>query len=149
MGIACPNCFTNWGFRHVVAMYADLPDAACSRCAQVGPLISKEKLAEAIHVFFVEGSYVAETMSPVYQVNDCNPDPARFDCTLDADARLACALTREVIFHYGPPLWRIGEVDLKRAFEEGGDERGTASAGFVASAPIVYTPYWHAAFSHS
>jgi hypothetical protein len=140
MAIACPQCFANWGFRQVIAKRADLPDAACPRCAQVGPLIDTEKLAEAIQVFFVRGSFVAETMAPVYQVNSSNPDPARFDSTLDADARLACALTGEVIFDYGPPLWRVGEVDLKCAFDEGGDGREAAACGFVAGAPRVELP---------
>lgn len=121
-------------------MYADLPEAVCSRCGEVGPLISKEKLAEAIHIFFVDGSYVAETMTSAYQVNKSNPDPARFDFTLDANAKLACGITGEVIFHYGPPLWRIGEVDLKGAFDEGGDEREMASIGFVRRAPKVTLP---------
>ncbi len=140
MSIACARCFANWGFRQVVAQHADLPDATCPRCAHVGPLINTEKLAEAIHVFFVGGSYLAETMAPVYQVNRSNPDPARFDSTLDADAQLACALTGEVIFDYGPPLWRVGEVDLKHAFDEGGDKREAPARGFVTHAPRVELP---------
>jgi len=140
MGIACPRCFANWGFRCVVAQHADLPDAACPRCAEVGPLISGEQLTQAIHAFFVGGSYIAETMSPVYQVNKYNPDPAQFDFTLDADAKLACALTGEVIFDYGPPLWRVGEVDLKHVFDAGGDRREMASYDFVARGPKVTLP---------
>lgn len=140
MAIACPKCFANWGFRQVVVSHADLLDAACPRCAQFGPLINGEKLAEAIHAFFAVGSYIAESMAPVYQVNRLNPNPARFDVTLDADAKLACALTGEVIFDYGPPLWRIGEVDLKHAFDEGGHQRDKAASGFVASATKVELP---------
>lgn len=140
MAIACPKCFANWGFRQVVAEHSDLPAATCPRCAQVGPLIDENKLAKAIQAFFVGGSYVAETMAPVYQVNRSNPSPSRFDATLDADAQLACALTSAVIFDYGPPLWRIGEVELKRAFDEGGDERDAAACGFVAGAPLVKLP---------
>lgn len=140
MAIACAKCFVNWGFRQVVAVYADLPEATCPRCAQVGALITSKKLSEAIQTFFVGGSYTPETMAPVYQVNRINPDPARFDVTLEADAKLACALTGEVIFHYGPPLWRVGEVDLKHAFDAGGVERELAASNFVASAPTVKLP---------
>ena len=121
-------------------MHADLADAACPRCARVGPLIGSEKLAEAILAFFVGGSYVAETMASVYEVNRDVPDPARFDPTLDIDAKLACALTNEGIFHYGPQLWRVGEVDLKHAFESGPPEREVAASSFVASAPTLELP---------
>lgn len=137
IAVACPKCFSNWGFQQVVASHADLPKAACPQCFQAGPLLSREKLADAVQVFFVEGSYVAETMAPVYQVNSSNSHPAKFDATLERDAKLACSLTSEVIFDYGPPLWRIGEVDLKYAFDEGGEMREAAARDFVANAPRV------------
>lgn len=135
--IACPKCFSNWGFRQVVASHADLPDAACPQCSNFGPLIASESLADAVRVFFVEGSYVAETFAPVYHVNSSNPHPAKFDATLDDDAKLACSLTAEVIFDYGPPLWRVGEVDLKHAFDQGGEKREDAARAFVANAPRI------------
>ena len=90
--VACPKCFSNWGFRQVVTNHAEVCEAVCPRCYSVGPLIDREKLKEAIQAFFVSGSYVAETIAPVYQVNDCNPRPARFDATLDGDAKSACSL---------------------------------------------------------
>jgi hypothetical protein len=138
--IACPKCFRNWGFRQAVAALANLQDDACPRCKNVAPLINRDKLADAIRAFFVGGSYVAETFAPVYQVNTTNMSPARFDTTLRDDANLACTLTGEVIFHYGPPLWRLGEVDLKYAFDEGGDEREAAAFRFVAGAPQIEVP---------
>jgi hypothetical protein len=100
-------------------------------------LITRANLKEAVQSFFVAGSFVAETLAPVYQVNDCNPHPARFDVTLNDDAKLACSLTAQVIFDYGPPLWRVGEVDLKRAFDEGGETRAAAARAFVADAPRI------------
>lgn len=135
--IACPECFSNWGFRKVVANHAVVPEAECPRCSAVGPLIDRAGLEEAIHAFFVAGSYLAETMAPVYQVNDCNPYPARFDATLDDDAKLASSLTAKVIFDYGPQLWRVGEVELKHAFDDGGETREAAARDFVAYAPRV------------
>ena len=90
--------------------------------------------------FFVSGSVVAETVAPVYQINDGNPDPARFDATLEADAQLARSLTGLVIFNYGPPLWRVGETDLKHETEEGGPTRAAALAAFVASVPRITLP---------
>ncbi len=135
--IACPKCFSNWGFRQVIANYAEVPEAPCPRCSAAGPLIDRQGLENAISAFFVAGSYLAETMAPVYQVNNCNRHPARFDATLDDDAKLASFLTSQVIFDYGPPLWRVGEVDLKRAFDEGGEERRAAARDFVAAAPRV------------
>ena len=140
VGVACAECFANWGFRQVVFKYGEAPEATCPRCGNYGKLVSKTRLADATREFFSDGSYVAETMAPVYVVNQDNPQPAQFDATLDSDAKLACALTGEVIFSYGPPLWRFGEVELKHAFDEGGDEREMAASDFVLSAPKIALP---------
>lgn len=91
-------------------------------------------------MFFVSGSYIAESMAPVYQSNSVNSDPARFDPTLEPDAQLARALTGEVVFHYGPPLWRVGEVNLKHEFAEGGEIRERAARGLVAAAHSMFLP---------
>lgn len=137
--VACVNCFTNTGFRNVVAAYGGKP-TACPRCGDCAATVNSEGLAEAVNTFFVNGSFVAETMAPVYQVNDRNPDPARFDPTLEIDAQLACSLTGQVIFHYGPPLWRVGETDLKSDFDEGGTTRSAALDSFIASVPRIVLP---------
>ena len=81
--IACPNCFSNGGFRQAVANHAEVREAVCPRCSAAGPLIDRVKLKEAMHAFFVTGSFLAETIAPVYEVNYCNPHPAKFDATLD------------------------------------------------------------------
>lgn len=138
--IACPNCFSNWGFRQSIARNSKVSPAVCPMCATIGPLIDRVGLQEAMYEFFVAGSYLPETMAPVYQVNDRNPNPARFDLTLDDDAKLACALTSDVIFDYGPAMWRFGEVNLKHAFDEGGSHREEAALNFVARAPRIELP---------
>jgi RES domain-containing protein len=93
-----------------------------------------------MHDFFVAGSYVAETIAPVYQMNSLNTKPALFDPTLEADATLASELTGQVIFHYGPPLWRFGETEHKHAFDAGGPERTEAARAFVAAVPRLILP---------
>ncbi len=138
--VACPDCFGNWGFRAVVSERARLGQGDCPRCRRRGRRIDKTGLVEAVQLFFVSGSYIAESMAPVYQSNQANPDPARFDPTLEADAKLARALTGEVVFDYGPPLWRVGEVALKHEFAEGGEVRERAARAFVGAAPAVVLP---------
>lgn len=140
MSIACLACFRNEGFRKVIAAHVAPVEGVCPRCSSTESLISREGLVKAIHTFFVAGSYVAETMAPLYQMNDCNPHPARFDATLDGDAQLATMLTGHVIFNYAPALWRFGEGELKSAFDEGESIRAHAALEFVAAAPRVELP---------
>ena len=138
--VACVDCFANTGFRNVLASIGGNP-ATCRRCGNIAPALNVDSLTEAMRTFFINGSYIAETMAPVYQMNDSNPNMARFDATLEADASLASALTGQIVFHYGPPLWRVGETGLKEEFDEGGARRAAALKFFISRAPrTILTP---------
>lgn len=133
--IACPSCFSNFGFRSVVTSFGTEIDGVCPQCGAGGSRkIDRKGLIEAITDFFVLGSHVPETYAPVYQRNETNSSPAHFDSTLDADAKLACQLTGSVVFHYGPPLWRIGMTNHYDEFQQGGSVRRTAAESLTAQA---------------
>jgi hypothetical protein len=137
--LACVDCFTNTGFREILGANSG-ERAVCPRCGSLAAMVDAESLTEAMHSFFVSGSYIAETMASVYQINDRNPDPARFDTTLETDAQLACKLTGRVIFHYGPPLWRVGETDLKSECDLGGAIRTAALESLITIVPRITLP---------
>lgn len=133
--VACPNCFANLGFRRSAELSAVRSSGVCGQCGRDTNLkLTKDALATAVEEFFVGGSYISETIAPVYQVNDCNPNPATFDPTLAGDAALACGITGQVAFHYGPPLWRLGLTDHYYSFEAGGSAREEAARALVSSA---------------
>lgn len=137
--VCCPNCFTNFGMRETAARLARRQGGQCPACGRQGDLkLSRTRLEEVVVRFFVSGSYISETFAPVYQVNSLNPSPATFDPTLATDAALACRLTGQVVFHYGPPLWRLGMTEHYYEFEAGGEQRSRAAAALVAaSAPLT------------
>lgn len=137
--MACPACFSNLGFRRTAEQFAIKRTGICERCAAESAFkLTKSRLADAVDAFFVGGSYIAETIAPVYQVNDRNPYPATFDLTLSADAALACKLTGQIAFHYGPPLWRLGLTEHYYSFEAGGAEREEAARAIIAGASDLH-----------
>lgn len=139
--VACPSCFTNLGLRETAAKLARRQEGPCLQCGEDGSVkLSRRRLEELVVRFFVEGSYIAETFAPVYQVNSLNTSPAEFDPTLTTDAALACRLTGQVIFHYGPPLWRLGMTDHYYLFEAGGVQRLRAAEALVAAGSQLTIP---------
>lgn len=113
----------------------------CPRCRSVGlPKIDKEGLREIMSRFFVIGSVQTETNAFVYQVSDEALSGAKFDYTLKKDAELACQICESTIFHYGPPLWRLGITDHYHKFEAGGCERHEAADDIVKAASSHIIP---------
>jgi RES domain len=137
--IACVECFTNTGFRCVVATLGCEPEV-CPRCQNLAIAIGVEALAKAVQQFFVQGSLVVGTMAPIYEVNTKNPDPACFDPTLQLDASLASMLTGQTVFYNAPPLWRVGETNLKYECDKGGTARTSALENLVSRVPRLVIP---------
>ncbi len=137
--IACVECFTNTGFRSVVATLGCEPKV-CPRCQNLAIAIDVVALAKAVQQFFVQGSFVVGTMAPIFQVNTSNPNPACFDPTLQLDASLASMLTGQTVFYNAPHLWRIGETNLKYEFDKGGTARLSALENLVSRVPRLVIP---------
>lgn len=134
-GIACPACFSNHGFRRVVEKYVYDDPGRCPQCSiDSAYKLDVIALRQAMTDFFVVGSYLVETYASVYQINNNNPNPARFDKTLARDAALSSHLTGSVVFDYGPPMWRLGATNHYYAFEEGGERRKQAAQNIIAAA---------------
>ena len=139
--IACPGCFNNFGFKQTITMLCRETDGKCVQCGQSGFLkIDHNGLKQAIYNFFVEGSLIAGTYQAAYQVNLLNPSPASFDPTLAPDTELACRLTGLVVFDYGPPLWRVGETEVRNQFEAGGALRRGAAEDLIEGGKMLKLP---------
>ncbi len=134
-GIACLACFSNHGFRLVAEKYAYDHQGSCPQCSiDSSHKLDVVALRQAMIDFFVTGSYLVETYASAYQVNDSNPNSARFDKTLSRDAALSSRLTGLVVFDYGPPMWRFGATNHYYAFEDGGARRKQAAQSVISAA---------------
>jgi hypothetical protein len=139
--IACTACFSNFGFKKVLAAFGTQSGDPCPQCGLTGALkLNLNGIKQAIYDFFVSGSYITGTFAPVYQVGQLNPDPPTFDTTLASDANLACNLTGLGIFHYGPPTWRVGCGELQEEFEAGGELRYWAARDLVKAVECTVVP---------
>jgi hypothetical protein len=141
LAVACPDCFSNFGLAQSVRERCAEQGGPCPNCGVANAhKIDTENLGEAAVAFFVRGSVIAETFAPVYQANELNDDPARFDPTLAADVALIKQLTGLTIFHYGPPLWRLGMTNHYYEFDAGGTAAHNAAASLVKNAQVLTLP---------
>jgi hypothetical protein len=139
--VACPECFSNFGFRQTLTEFCHHVSGKCSQCGLVSRLkVDRDGLKQALRRFFVDGSYITGTYAPVYQIGELNPSRAALDPTLASDADLAGRLAGLVAFHYGPPTWRVGDTELRDEFEAGGELRHWAAADLVKAAESIILP---------
>lgn len=138
--IACSDCFANEGLRRTMRARGVRSDAPCVRCGSSrGSRLDREALEDGAREFFVDGSILAETLAPVYQVNASNPCPAALDPTVAADAALVRELVGLVVFDYGPPLWQLGYTDHYHDVVEGDPQSAARALVRKAEAITVAT----------
>jgi hypothetical protein len=131
----CTYCFVNYGVRREAEGLAAQPsDAPCPNCLKVGGgLIDNSAAEELLLRFFVRGSIPPEAggPAPIFQFNSYRqPGEVTFATDLDGDLALLSRLRGVGLFHYGPPLWRIGYTtyyqNLRGDMEDGTSLVGTA-----------------------
>ncbi|WP_288385453.1 RES family NAD+ phosphorylase [uncultured Acinetobacter sp.] len=113
MNEICTSCFENHGIKEtalrVINKQAD--QVVCKSCLKNGYALSNEKLLIIMNQFFVMGSIPPEVAgpAPIFQFNEYKyPGDVQFLTELDADLKKITDATRVGLFHYGPPLWRLG-----------------------------------------
>jgi len=117
--ISCPECFHNHGFKTVLYSVGRPSAPACPRCSgKSGIGLDATALHEAVEMFFVDGSVVAETLAPVYAVGAGDIPAAELDGSLVRDAATIRGLVDSSIFHNAPPLWRLGYTNHYHALRE-------------------------------
>lgn len=128
----CPFCFRNFGVRFEAERLASEAEVAtCSSCGHSGSgTLDHESAKLLMHRFFVTGSIPPEIggPAPVYQFNNAHPrGRVEFLTELDHDRQVLEDFLDAALFHYGPPLWRLGYTEHYQRLREdppiGRDER--------------------------
>ncbi|MBB1368024.1 RES family NAD+ phosphorylase [Pseudoalteromonas sp. SR44-5] len=111
----CTHCFKNHGLHNTAMSVSSCRKKEyCERCSNYGYDLSKSEIEEIMSSFFVVGSIPPEIggPAPVYQYNKNEyPSEVRFLTELDDDLKILSDNLGVGLFHYGPPLWRLGYTE--------------------------------------
>jgi RES domain len=124
----CTQCFENVGLRKMAeAIAGPAIFGKCPHCAQIQGLAIDVAVADRLMTrFFCTGSIPPESGGPahLYAFNEHNkPGDVTFATELDHDVRTLSDFLGVGLFHYGPPLWRLGYTDhyqsLRNSMDDG------------------------------
>lgn len=116
----CSKCFTDFGLQLDAEKKGVEDNSECLNCkSKSGRKLNNELLHELVHEFFVLGSISKHKFgsSPRLQYNDhqYSSNSLSIGYSIDKDIELIESTLKIGIFHYGPRLWMLGEIEpLKR-----------------------------------
>ncbi len=137
--LLCSDCFRNHGLRLDALRVGKLDHEPCRHCGSVGGAkLTRRGIESLAHRFFVVGSLYKTDYggAPIIELNnrrssELDPNPYHSD-----DAALISAKIGIGFFYYGPPLWRLGQVEPLLALQtlEG---RGPIITRILAEYPVT------------
>jgi RES domain len=137
--ILCSQCFSDNGLRIEAEKIGSPTNSACPHCARGdGKKLTEDNLQELVIEFFCNGSVHRADFGAACRLasnsHHCGEREVEFPFWLKDDVRLLEDKLHVGLFHYGPPLWQIGEVspltDLRRK-----SSRSSAIAHIVSCFP--------------
>jgi hypothetical protein len=137
--ILCSSCFSDPGLRIEAEKIGRVDKRACPNCGkQGGAKLSQSQLETLLTEFFWNGSFSRAEFGGAHRLVS-NPHrygerEVRFPEWLEPDARLLEDKLQVGLFHYGPPLWRIGEIEQLQNLRDP-QTRTTASLDLVNRFP--------------
>ncbi|MFC1507903.1 RES family NAD+ phosphorylase [Pseudomonadota bacterium] len=116
MSKICTSCFDNHGIKETALSVVDKQsdEVICESCLKAGYYLSNDELLSVMNQFFVTGSIPPEVggPAPIFQFNEYQyPGDVEFLTELDKDLKKISQTTKVGLFHYGPPLWRLGYTE--------------------------------------
>ncbi len=114
--IACSKCFLDQGLRLGAENIGSSSRQKCPNCgSHDGFKLSYRNAEDLFHSFFYGGTFFRSDFGGASRLA-ANPHrygerDVEFPTWLEADARLLEDKLKIGLFHYGPPLWRIGEIE--------------------------------------
>lgn len=117
--VLCSRCFSDPGLRMEAEKLGSIDRRVCPNCgAQDGVKLSQRQLEPLFVEFFWNGSYFRAEFGGAHRLVS-NPHrygnrDVQFPAWLEPDVRLLEDKLQVGLFHYGPPLWRIGEIEQLR-----------------------------------
>jgi RES domain len=113
--LCCSDCFRNEGLRLEATSLGVRVASICPNCGLAsGRKLNRNHLLKLISRFFVQATvpHGIGGYAPILQYNpDRQSDDVQFDSETASDWALVKRLVGGSLFHYGPPLWRIGFTD--------------------------------------
>ncbi|WP_291997235.1 RES family NAD+ phosphorylase [Candidatus Accumulibacter sp. ACC012] len=110
--MVCTSCFNNYGIRQTSLLVKKSNiQKQCDNCGSIGHPLNLDELEDIMRRFFVNGSIPPEVggPAPVYQFNKYHSSKDIIFLTdIDKDLQLLSEKLNVGLFHYGPPLWRLG-----------------------------------------
>jgi hypothetical protein len=119
--IVCVNCFQNEGVRIHAASLGLTQSEPCPNCGVTGkPQLDVDALRQLFDDFFIRGT-VPLGMGGYAPILAGTPnkemESVKFDETLQPDYQFISAKLGLYLFHYAPPLWRLGYTDHYDCFD--------------------------------
>ncbi len=116
MNEICTSCFENHGIHETALNIVNrsVDELFCKSCLKYGYNLTREDLLTLMNKFFVNGSIPPEIggPAPIFQFNEYKyPGDVEFLTELDRDLKKISEATKVGLFHYGPPLWRLGYTE--------------------------------------
>jgi len=139
--LLCSDCFNDLGLRRTAEAIGSKIPKVCRQCgSRTGKKLNLAKLEHVLTEFFWNGTYWRTEFGGANRLASneyrYGQHEVRFAPWVADDARLIEEALKIGIFHYGPQLWRIGEVvpliDLRSDAT-----RGEAAKAIVARFPTV------------
>lgn len=117
----CSECFHDVGLRLSAERIGQRDMSKCPNCgSQLGTKLSSRPVALLAREFFVSGTIERGRYggSPAVQFNRYQPTSIDVMPWLRSDLELISRTLGVGFFHYGPPLWTLGEVEPLKALQE-------------------------------
>lgn len=119
----CSNCFTDRGLGIEARKLGHTSRRSCPNCNSVkGAKLYESDIEELARRFFVYGTWINTEFGGAHALkfNEWHRDKADvvFPAWLESDARLIEDALGVGFFHYGPPLWRLGEIEPLKELRE-------------------------------
>lgn len=114
--IVCSKCFLDQGLRLEAENIGSSSRQKCPNCgSNDGFKLSYRNAEDLFHSFFYDGTFFRADFGGASRLA-ANPHrygerDVEFPTWLEADVRLLEDKLKIGLFHYGPPLWRIGEIE--------------------------------------
>jgi hypothetical protein len=114
--LLCSDCFTDRGLAVEAQKLGKPSTRICPQCnSRTGVKLDRASLASLAQNFFVHGSFTRTEFGGASRLRlregGFSDDVVRFPAWLDRDARLIEEKLGIAIFYYGPPTWRVGEIE--------------------------------------
>lgn len=120
--LLCSNCFADEGLRIDARKNGVEQQGECPNCkSSTGHKLTKDHIERIARRFFVNGTTVRceYGAAPVIQCNEYHYGKSNISSSpwLKNDIKLIEDAAKIGFFHYGPPLWMVGEVEPLRSLQ--------------------------------